>query len=236
MAGARGRSLVVIGGWLGLNLMGVVVAAAAMAGGAAGKRWGYVLVLFCASTVAVVLSLISDRALLGRSRHLRGSVVPWDVQLKRPRWITVGEYLSLMAAGLFVGGVAAMGGLPRVGLGLAILSAMFFLVVSFGKTSANDTISFRRKGLWIQIDNLRFVVGWDAVERIDVVGPNHYQTVVIHVKDVPAVTETVDPATPATRARVEALVGRQGLILTPWSGGLDGATLTRFVAQARDAS
>jgi hypothetical protein len=109
-------------------------------------------------------------------------------------------------------------------------------VVAFGKSSARDYLSFHKEGLLVRQDNLRFTIGWGVVERVDVVGPNHYQTVVIHVKDVVSVTKTAEPATPAARSRIEALVGRQGLILTPWSGGLDGMTLIRFLEQARGAS
>jgi hypothetical protein len=192
--------------------------------------------LFVGSLCALVLSSIIDRALLLRIRRLQTQSLPWEVYLRKPLWIALGEYAYIISLGLFVGGAIGLAGLPRLGLGLSAIWLGFFLVVTVATAGLKDHIGFWRDGLRLRIGDVEFRVPWDAVERVQALGPNLYQVLRITVSNATAVVDTVDPDTSTARHRVRAILGRdQTLTLPPWIGGMDGRSITRFLEEAARA-
>jgi hypothetical protein len=151
--------------------------------------------------------------------------------------MTAGECAFLVSVFLFFGAVMSRIGFHKIGIGSALGLGLFFVFIAIEDLRREESIEFQGDGLRIEMRGMAFLIRWDLIHEVEVVGPASHQTVVIPVGDVDAVVNSVDPASFDTRMRVRTVLSAgRGLVLTPWCGGLDGSTLIRFLAKAREHS
>lgn len=228
--------------WAFLTLMGLLAAVAGMVLIPTFRTWRPIVAFLVLSTVTALFSVVTDAALLRRARQLSSTGMQWNMRLKRPIWVGLGEYAPVLSLGAALGSFASLLGWPGVGAGMFVACAIFF-AITFGADSVfavNDLV-FESGGLRVYIGNGTVLVPWGAMDRVETMGPQLYQMVVIHIVDRASVIQSTQPANASMRTRVASLIpggDRQGrLLLSPWIAGIDGVTLERAlhlgISQAR---
>lgn len=231
------KALTLVVTWIGFNLAGLAISIAAISAGDTAPRWICTSALFLLSTIAALLSTWADYSLTRLSRRLRSQQIAWAVPLRKPRWIAIGEYLFLLSICASIGAVISLAGLPKAGTGISVALAAFFALSAGAGAGLDDHLVFNKEGLQVQLVKVRFFIRWHTISTIETVGPRHSQMVKIKVKDRSAVVESAEPATPEARSRVESILGpgiESTFVLTPWSAGLDGDTIVRFLREAKE--
>jgi hypothetical protein len=97
-------------------------------------------------------------------------------------------------------------------------------------------IVLEQDGLRMAVSRTTFLVPWTTVERIEPVGPDHFVALNVILKDSDLVLESVQPNDPKARDRIRTLIQGSprsgvGLLLMPWTAGLDGRTLERGIRE-----
>lgn len=189
--------------------------------------------LLITAAVATLSSMFVDRQQIQTSQRLRTQDVIWDIQLTTPARIALGQYAFISSFGLIVATPLSAMGWTKAAVGLALSWLAFSWLAIFGSSQRVDYLVFKRDRLQVQINNVRFEIKWSNVHALDSVGPNHHLHLLMRLTNVADVIRTVEPSSEGFRIRRR--LGKDGtLVLPPWSGGLDGDALKRFVAAASD--
>lgn len=224
---------------VGSALLSSAAAIAAIWGAAAGfspqrlRAVAGFLSVWAATAVYVAIANALERS---RVQSPRAVGIPMGIRLRTPAWTLIGDSLYLVGLGARVSAVAAAIGFTGVGIGvsltfLALSVAMYLATLRIGVTS----VTFEPAGLRAHIKGARFLVPWTSIGSIEREGKSERRKLIfLQLRDVGAVTSTLEPDSPRTRARLRSFtMGQEGrLMLSPWIGGLDSLTLIKAISTA----
>jgi hypothetical protein len=157
------------------------------------------------------------------------------IQFKTPIWMMLMETSIPIEIGGALAAVVATFGFAGVGNGLFLTFALIGLCMPLFKVGVQPRwIVLEQDGLRMAVSRATFLVPWTTVERIEPVGPDHFVAPNVILKDSDLVLESVQPNDPKARDRIKALIQASprsgvGLLLMPWTAGLDGRTLERGI-------
>jgi hypothetical protein len=217
--------------WTAIRIIGIVVSILGIWGKGPVDLTLETGLLLLAAVGMSLASTLSDVHLARQSRKLRDADLPWGHTLTTPKRIALAHYAFVASWGLFLSVVLSTLGWHRVGIGSAAVWLVLAWLAITGATDHVESLLFGKRGVSVQVKGTRFSIQALNVRGIESVGPSHHQMTVILLKDVEGVVRTAEPA--SGRRHVEEVIGKDGkLVLSPWTGGLDGTTLARFIYQA----
>jgi hypothetical protein len=96
-------------------------------------------------------------------------------------------------------------------------------------------ITFEVAGLRVHFGSRSLLIEWRNITGIETLGPAHYQMLAVTVRDRARVVDSALPRTGRFPHDVASLMVGSGiggtLLLEPWLGGLDAATLARAMTR-----
>jgi hypothetical protein len=224
--------------WLAVNLAALGGLLVAIARGASSERLMKTAAFLCASTAAALYVEVVRHLLRRRARNEIRLDVPEGALLKIPIWISLSDSFSLLGPGATFGAVAAALGFASVGLGILLT----FIVVQIGIEVASRSfgaraVMFEREGLRVHIRGATVLLRWNDITAVEREGTEGHRPIRVRILHCGPVISSVEPNTPRTRSRARLLVsdgdGPSGaLVLNPWMGGVDSASLARAIQGA----
>lgn len=190
------------------------------------------LAIWTATTLYLAISAAVRET---RARSARTLPIPSGVLLRSPSWVRLGVPVYVVGLGAVLAAIAAACGFRTLGNGVliaaAILAVPFFIATRrIGVTG----VAFDPEGLRAHLGTATFFVPWANIAHVEAV--TRRKIVRLQLRETGSVFRSLDPDTPRTRARLSmlALDGRGRVMLAPWLGCLDTATLERAIKAAID--
>jgi hypothetical protein len=216
-----------------LALVGVL--AAIGAGFSPHRLWPIADFLLVWAGSATYIAL-ANKASRRRAFRLRNVPVPRGVRLRKPIWIRLETFLTLICLGAIVGTIAAAIGLPGVGLGIALVPAAIGAFTVFTGLFGPSDLTFESSGLRLHIGSGHCLVPWASVKEIEGGGTGTFALIRVTITDPNQVVDSVSPDTPRNRRRVERLLFQRlgttaEILLGQWTAGLDGELLFRAIRE-----
>jgi hypothetical protein len=159
------------------------------------------------------------------------------VRLTKPVWIRVDELLTFVALLAPLGALLAAFGFPGVGIGIMLVPCAFTAFSDFFPFMNAGGLVFEESGLRLSVARAECLVPWTCITRVEIIGPDTFQMVELDFEALDRVVASVVPDTPRNRTRARQMLDRPGeagghIMLSPWTGGLDGQTLERAAVEA----
>jgi hypothetical protein len=212
------------------------VLSAIKVGASPSRLWPVAGFLFVSSAAALYVEGLFHLT-RRRARNQSGTEIPRGVRLRRPFWISIGDFLTTVGIGATIGAVAAGLGAASVGLGILLTFGVTIGCIEFfTRRFSPGSLAFEPDGLRVFIRRASFIVRWSAIT--DVYAHGHEgQLTCLRILGINDVVKSVAPDTPQTRRRTWLLVSDGDnstgkLTLTKWTAGLDAPVLARAINAA----
>jgi len=212
------------------------VLSAIKAGASPNRLWPAVGFLLVSSAAAIYVegAFHLTRRL---ARNQSGTEIPQGVLLRRPFWMSIRDFLSIVGIGATLGAVAAGLGFAGVGVGILLtFGAILGCVEFFSRAFSLGSLTFEPDGLRVHIRRASFIVPWSAITDVHAEGYEGH-LICLRILGISAVVKSVEPDTPQTRKRTWLIVwdgdnSTGKLTLPPWTAGLDAPVLARAINAA----
>jgi hypothetical protein len=153
-------------------------------------------------------------------------------------WMRLHEPALMLAMGALLAALPAALGFPGFSIGVLLPVALMGLGSElFSGMLTPAGLTLQDPGLRVTFRRFSVLVPWADIARIDLVGPDRFTGLVVHLADRARITASVEPATPAARRAADLAIEKQGagasLMLMPWTAGVDGIALMHVMEAAR---
>ena len=189
------------------------------------------------AVVAALYFIVALRAQRRVSRRQRRLESLMGIQFRAPIWMMLIECSIVIEIGGALAAVVGTFGFVGVANGLFLTFALIGLSMPLFKIGLQPRwIVLEPNGIRMAVSRATFLIPWTAVGRIEPVGPDHFVALNVILKGSQSLLESVRPDDSKTRERIKTLIqsssrGDAGLLLMPWTAGLDGRTLERGIRE-----
>ncbi|HXT99230.1 MAG TPA: hypothetical protein VN853_23220 [Polyangia bacterium] len=210
-------------------LLGVVLLA--LAAGASPRRLAPTAVLLAVAAGSGAVALVRSRAENRRRWRFSRSPVPQGIRFSKPWWLYLTGVDVLVHYAALLAALFALFQLPGVGVGiLSFVFVVWCLPSPFFHSPRG--LTFERMGLRLHHRDFDVLVPWEAVRSCEQIGPDHFAGVRFEIADRERIGDWVSPDTPRNRIRAaKRLAERAAPFWSPWTAGLDAATLVRGIRE-----
>jgi len=186
------------------------------------------------ATLYFIVALKAQRRTGRRQRRLESLM---GIQFRTPIWMMLIECSIPIEIGGALAAVVATVGFVGVANGLFLTFALIGLSMPLFKIGLQPRwIVLEPNGIRMAVSRATFLIPWTTFGRIEPFGPDHFVALNVILKDSESVLESVLPDDSKARERIRTLIqsspqGGAGLLLMPWTAGLDGRTLERGIRE-----
>lgn len=209
-----------------------VAVAAGAAMGSLGPRFSTVVIfLFIWAVAAVAVAIIRILQRL-RIRQPAKYPVSVGVRLRTPSWMLLTPSLHVLGAGALVAALVGVAGGRLAGAIILGLAAALSLIVRASIERAGITsIELRKDGMYAYAGEARVNIRWSDIAGVQRTGVGDKRNViVIELNDTDLVLRSLEPDTEQARSRLDTIaMTKVGLVLRPWTGGVDSATIEKAI-------
>lgn len=220
------------------SVVALIVSIAAVANGFAPDRFRAVFAFATLWAVTASGAVIGRTALRRRAARLKGATVPRGVRLIGPFWIALVDVFEVFVIAGLPGAIAGGVGFSGVGIGIVVALAVMCIPLVIVEWLWRTDLTFESEVLQVHKRHFSFSIALSSILDVAIV-PAANPALNVEIAEPHRLLATVEPDSPQHRRRLQNWLavwshsGRTLLFFPNWTAGLDSATLSRAISEAK---